>query len=264
MRQLKCLSLAFSRAADDGARDDPSDGGVRHTFESILPYVSTAPLQDSKSQQINQGSITSMVRCIVSDWGTNAQTNFYIPPEQLAGYSYLFEDNKKSGRSSFNVKVQRNTRHHVHITNFHGHHHPSFVHAEEVNNLHPHHYELYSKASSNSSFDLTRMYELRFLHKGPALPRISNQLEPDQIMTVPYIHPNLNLPVPPLHLPWYFGLFCWSFAFAGVLMLRLPQKWTIRAGRCVSDNNMPPQRHWFPYRTFAWALILCQVSPSLV
>jgi hypothetical protein len=34
-------------------------------------------------QQIKQGSIAAMACFIVSEWGSQAQTNFYIPPEHL-------------------------------------------------------------------------------------------------------------------------------------------------------------------------------------
>ena len=83
-------------------------------------------------------------------------------------------------------------------------------------------------------------------------------------MTIPYIHPHLKTPVPPLHLPWHFGALCWSFPLAGVMMLNLPQNWTLRRGCLVVGTRVDEhQRHWFPYRAFAWVLILSQVSDLL-
>ena len=76
-------------------------------------------------------------------------------------------------------------------------------------------------------------------------------------MTIPYHHPHLELPMPPLDLPWYFALLCWSFTLGGIVMLCLTPKWI----KCGGGNNIGYcRRHWFPYRTFAWLLILFQVS----
>ncbi len=134
----QCFSLAFPGPAGDGALD-PSGVLLHNIVEPFLSNVSTTLLQDTKPPQIKQGSIADMVRCIVSDWGTNAQTNFYIPPHHFAGYSYLFEDDGQSGPLSFNGEIQHSAHHYAH-TNYHGHHHPAFLYAQEPNNLHPHHY----------------------------------------------------------------------------------------------------------------------------
>lgn len=47
-----------------------------------------------------------------------------------------------------------------------------------------------------------------------------------------------------LHLPWYFGALCWSYALGGIMMFIVEPKWT-RTSR-------------FPYRLMAWSLILLQ------
>jgi len=281
MNLNECFVLAFPGPAGDDALEDPS-GLLLSAVKSFLPSVSTALLEDKKTQQIKQGSFAAMARCIVSEWGSQAQTNFFIPPEHLAGYSYLFGDDGQSWRRlSFNGEIQRNAHHNAH-TNFHGHHYPAFVYAEEPNNLHPHHYEVHTVRGNSphmpkmtatsiySSFNLTRLQGKpvhgRSHHQGQSSARalhIANtEFEPAQ-MTMPYIHPHLKMPVPPLHLPWYFGALCWSFALAGVLMLNLPQKWTLYGGRCGHVRRQEQeqyQRHWFPHRAFAWVLILCQVS----
>lgn len=65
-----------------------------------------------------------------------------------------------------------------------------------------------------------------------------------------------------LHLPWHFGLLCWSFLLGGLVMLLTEPEWT--------------RRSRFPYRTVAYALIwvqaplsfsadyLCMTSDSIV
>lgn len=277
MRQLNdCLSMAFAGSETDvaGTETDVVVGaleGSQHAVESILTHSLTTPSQETRPPpQTKQASIISMVRCIVSGWGGTAQTNFYIPQERLAGYSYLFENNRLSGRLSFNGEIHRNAHHKAGHTSLHGHHyHPAFVHAEEINSLHPHHYDLY-RTSNNSTFNLTHLHansiHERFLHHAQSTAissHIAHNVESSQ-MTVPYIHPHLNVPVPPLHLPWYFGALCWSFAVAGVLMLSLPQKWARRVDRQVDNRPEEPRRHWFPYCTFAWALILCQSPCSFL
>ena len=47
-----------------------------------------------------------------------------------------------------------------------------------------------------------------------------------------------------LHLPWYFGALCWSYALGGIMMFVVRPKWS-RTSR-------------FPYRLMAWSLILLQ------
>ena len=45
-----------------------------------------------------------------------------------------------------------------------------------------------------------------------------------------------------LHLPWYFGALCWSYALGGVMMFVVAPKWTRTSS--------------FPYRLMARSLIL--------
>ena len=47
-----------------------------------------------------------------------------------------------------------------------------------------------------------------------------------------------------LHLPWYFGTLCWSYALGGMMMFVVQPTWT-RTSK-------------FPYRLMAWSLILLQ------
>lgn len=47
-----------------------------------------------------------------------------------------------------------------------------------------------------------------------------------------------------LHLPWYFGALCWSYALGGAMMFIVEPKWSRTSG--------------FPYRLMAWSLILLQ------
>ena len=93
MNLNECFVLAFPGPAGDDALEDPS-GLLLSAVKSFLPSVSTALLEDKKTQQIKQGSFAAMARCIVSEWGSQAQTNFFIPPEHLASYSYLFGDDR--------------------------------------------------------------------------------------------------------------------------------------------------------------------------
>lgn len=147
---------------------------------------------DSESSNMgSSGSILLMVQCIISEWGSNAQTNFYIPAA-LTGcstsslLSSIIDDDFKT-----------------------------------------------SNSISNDAADA----------------------DSQSIMTCsPYIHPQLNLPVPQIQLPLYYGALCWSFTLAGVVMLSLPPNWTI------NQQDGTKTRHWFPYRVFAWILILWQVS----
>ena len=207
--------------------------------------------------------MVEILRFIIAEWGTKAQTNFFIPSEQLAGYSYLFDDNRNN--------------HTVHTTIFHGHYHPTaiFVHADEMNNLHPHHYDVYMTSHhEDSSFSLTRLHynslQARFinLQSRKYIPQIEQRFEYAQETTIPYIHPQLNIPVPPLQLPWYFGALCCSYALAGAIMLTLPPPWTTqRWGHSAVGNYVIKEqrkKHWFPYRSFAWILILGQVRDILL
>lgn len=288
--------------------------------EQMFTNASTTSSQlPSLPPKYTQGSVLSMLKCIVHEWGTNSRTNFYIPPEHYAGYTYLCDECQPSGWGLWSSSSSaRNTAHCHTRSNCHGHHPSAFVHAEQLHNLHPHHHDnswyysmmmmranatttstqLLHKSSmtpsvphsspiamtslaNNDSFHHVGLYFYQHSKTAPTTttaPQSANNIHIDSttsLMTTPYIHPSLELPVPPLHLPCYFGALCWSFALAGVLMLRLPQKWTFLGGsrRCMQqrqhhhDNHgqvAKSSRHWFPYRAFAWVLILWQVSSGFV
>ena len=53
-----------------------------------------------------------------------------------------------------------------------------------------------------------------------------------------------------LHLPWYFGALCWSYAVGGIMMFVVEPKWT--------------RKSRFPYRLMAWALILLQCECGIM
>ena len=87
------------------------------------------------------------------------------------------------------------------------------------------------------------------------------------MMTIPYFHPQLEVPVPPLNLPAYFGILCWTYALAGMVILSLPPKWCLYGGGCITDSRNEKKeyrRHWFPVRLYGWALILCQSPCSFL
>ncbi len=304
--------------------DFPEDALIGHAEEGYLPLFTNASPSEhgtrSPSEKYTQGSVLSMLQCILHEWGTNSRTNFYIPPEHYPGYSYLCDECPQQGwrwRRSYPTTHDGNIRrpYSAHIicntrSNCHGHQPSAFVHAEHLSNNYPHHnhdnslyYNMMERANAttvthnmlhntiantstqnlpigmtsslanNDSFQRVGLgyYPSKTLPTATNAPMSANNhnIHSSAQMTVPYIHPSLELPVPPLHLPLYFGLLCWSFALAGVLMLRLPQKWMLhgRSGRCPHrrhDNSrqVESSRHWFPYRAFAWVLILWQVRCS--
>mmetsp|Transcript_3520 Transcript_3520/g.8973 ORF Transcript_3520/g.8973 Transcript_3520/m.8973 type:complete len:467 (-) Transcript_3520:228-1628(-) len=271
MNLHECFALAFSHHAVEPLALDANPIAGNNSLLTLEGEVSF--LTDTSSTHLRKGSILSVLQCIVSEWGTKAQTNFYIPPEHYAGYSYLFEDGEQPGWHSFENEYPQYLIHtHAHLKEHH--HRPSFVYAEEPNNLHPHHYDVYIHGTGHPSVYFTRdpsnndsAYKLsHHSHHSTLIPLlpIANINVSHIPMTVPYIHPNLDLPVPPLHLPWYFGALCWSFALAGIAMLYLPQKWALYGGRRLSGEKEAHRRHWFPYRAFAWTLILFQSPCSFL
>lgn len=270
MNLHECFALAFTHSTADALALDANPTASNHSLltpegeVSFLADTSSTRLRQTGKQQHHvQGSIFSALQCIVSEWGTKAQTNFYIPPEHYAGYSYLFEDGEQPGWHSLENGYPQYLLHtHSHFNEHR--HHPSFVYAEEPNNLHPHHYDVYIHGTGHPSVNFTsdtttNDSTYRASHHSHANSNV-NHIP----MTVPYIHPNLDLPVPPLHLPWYFGALCWSFAMAGILMLCLPQKWALYGGGRLSGEKKVYRGHWFPYRAFAWTLILCQSPCSFL
>lgn len=325
MQLHECLLLAAHPPTEDerGSMLNPNNNNspedeLRGYPEQLFTNASTTTSTQLPSlpPKYTQGSVLSMLKCIVHEWGTNSRTNFYIPPEHYAGYTYLCDECQPSGWGLWTSSSARNTAHCNTRSNCHGHHPSAFVHAEQLHNLHPHHHDnswyysmmmmranatttatqLLHKASmtpsvphspiamtslaNNDSFHHVGVYfyhQIRTVPTTTTAPQSASNLHIDvsSLMTTPYIHPSLELPVPPLHLPWYFGTLCWSFALAGVLMLRLPQKWTLHGGsrRCMQRKQhqhgnhgqlVESSRHWFPYRAFAWVLILWQVSSGFV
>ena len=168
----------------------------------------------------------SMLRCIVTEWGSNAQTNFYIPHEYYSGYSYLFQDSEHSAwhsiESRFASPIHSNTRSNIRELRH------TFVHAEE-HKLHRFNHDVHnvrakssmhlpnmmaSSTTSPMTFISLKNESFQFALHNPdhSSSIISHsghvaEFKPAQ-MTIPYIHPQLNVPVPPLHLPWYCGALC--------------------------------------------------------
>ena len=171
---------------------------------------------------LKEPSVLSFAQCIASDFLLRSKTNFYIPKESLSGYSYL------------NEEITPHSPHHGH-TNL-------FVSAEPTTELHAHqwHHPTYFPSFSNHSKHLFPLHHTA---------DVSNAQVLHPTIPIPYIHPEMQLPVPPLELPVYFGVLCFSFTLGGIIMLRWVPQWVMRG-------------HWFPYRAFAWALILFQVSLS--
>jgi hypothetical protein len=166
-----------------------------------------------------QPSFHSITECIKSDFLLKSRTNFYIPPDAYVGYSYLSEEAPHVHRAS-------------HL----------FVAAEPTIGLHSHqmhHNGQYLPFSSHNSSD----------YESLQLPMIQTVGYIHHPMTIPYIHPELQMPVPPLELPAYFGALCFSFTLGGIMMLYWTPRWT--------------RGHWFPYRFFAWVLLLFQVRNCL-
>ena len=178
--------------------------------------MNTQPQGRNPLECFTQPSLLSAAQCIQSEFLLKTRTNFYIPKDAYVGYSYL------------NEELPHNAQHH---------HRPHlFVAAEPtLEGLHAHQWQQHQSQvfpSFNASDDPTLF-----------LSRL-NHVKPSAI-TIPYIHPYLQRPVPPLILPKYFGALCFSFTFGGIMMLYWIPKWT--------------RGHWFPYRLFAWILILFQV-----
>ena len=323
MHLNECFALAFLRPApldDDGMvmdHDYPRNINDLSFLSLRSSSVATAAksyiLNNEQQQQQSldepkpemlDGSILSAMHCIASasEWGTKSQTNFYIPPQHYAGYSYLFEMTDNNHGQQLLHHLHRQHLQHGgqlldHKEHSRHHHHPAFVYAaESSSNLHPHHYDVYVHDTVNSTHHtLTAMHTTKNdiqtmspLHSVPIQFTSSSAAQNDMVIhiskiighhpiTVPYMHPNLDVPVPPLQLPWYFGVLCWSFSVGGVVLLALPAKWALR-GCCgkkqrglsnkydddiVDDENQQRQQHWFPYYTFALALIFLQVSSTL-
>jgi len=287
MHLNECLQLVFSRTAADALEElrdnDNPPISDNSTESSSISSSSTQPQQTEQPQQnIIEGSIVSALQCIVAEWGTKAQTNFYIPREHHAGYTYLYEEKHQQSISNSHHTINHYTQHSHLIEHSH---HPGFVYAEEFHNLHPHHYDVYTHAiMSNSTggpqMTLTAMHSpinltslsssAAFHHSPPSIfaslgggaTNIRNSAVP-MPMTIPYMHPHLEMPVPPLQLPLFFGVLCFSYALGGFCMLCLPPKWAICGGGRNNESG-EDVRHWFPYRLFGWILFLPQSLCSFI
>lgn len=268
MHLNECLQLAVTRSTSDALSYENVVANPTSTSMNGLSFLannSPAPQLQQAQAGLVQGSVVSVIKCIASDWGTKSQTNFYIPDEYYPGYSYLFYD--EDGFEVLAKDIRSAQR-------------PAFVYAEEPNNLHTHHYHhtITNSAHMPNTTSTLEHSSTNFIslagdsmhntgHHSIHAPSIflprnyDNSIHP---MTVPYIHPHLEIPVPPLHLPWYFGALCWSYSLAGALILYLPPKWATRGGGLVVGTSKNYRRHWFPYRAFALSLMICQSPCSFL
>lgn len=217
-------------------------------------------------------SAFSAVECIAADWFVKSKTIFYIPDEAYAGYTYLYHepdiDSQSPTESGSNVFIrQQQPLSPSPVVAHHRRH--AFVHAQEFSTLHQHHHH-YNHHQNRSIIMQNKDYADEKL---PYVNNVTSAFIPPSVnyhasfaamdnrqhltapITTPYMHPELGLPVPPLHLPWFFGALCFSFTLGGIMKLYFTPTWTKQGGGCVNGNY---QRHWFPYRTFAWILILLQ------
>ncbi|KAL7477970.1 hypothetical protein ACHAW6_003755 [Cyclotella cf. meneghiniana] len=233
-KPIRCIAHNADRNLRKPCNMNQNFGCVKlHLFDMIATKVNKLVHLD---ECLQQASLLTGIQCIASEWALKSRTNFYIPPEAYAGYSYLNQ-----------VEIPPNQ--HV----FHG---PLFVQAHEPSSLHPHHplqWPVYGDRGYNDrmSFDepLHTNSSIQIDETLAFLPNTRHQthiIHPSSHITVPYIHPDLNMPVPPLELPWYFGALCFSFSLGGIMALHWTPKWAKRP------------RHWFPYNAFCWTLILLQ------
>lgn len=217
-------------------------------------------------------SALSAVECIASGWLVKSKTIFYIPDEAYAGYTYLYNDGPDilppQGMGLNNIARQQQQQQ-LSSTPVAHHRRHTFVQAKEVNSLHQHsrHYNHLQNKSvmmhSNNYVDeklphvnnVTSTIIPPNVNYHVSFTSIVSQQQVTAPITVPYIHPELQLPVPPLILPWFFGALCLSFTLGGIMKLYWTPMWTKRGGDLVNGKH---QRHWFPYHTFAWILILLQ------
>ena len=287
----ECFQLAFSQPSNtinklqknESITNSANSDDNKLSFLSNTDDSSTIQSHNNnkddrvKDERRSGGSIYSMLQCIVSEWGTKSQTNFYIPSQHYAGYTYLFDDNEDNS----NRLAARYVQNHYSGSVNHQHQHysaqksPKFVYAEDSpNNLHSHHYDVYMRGNltqqhgmHSSSINMTTLARSNnnFMYN-TTTHRSSNNISPPIMMTIPYIHPQLEMPVPPLNLPTYFGILCWTYALAGMLILSLPPKWCLYGGGHVTGKRKEKKyrRHWFPVRLYGWALILCQSPCSFL
>ena len=167
MHLNECFALAFHRQE-----------------EHLPPSTDLSPFRDEMSlldfpgypQHVHEdGSVSSVLKCIALDWVGKSKTVFHIPKEYLSGYTYLFE-----GESDPKKRHSLSAR---------GHRSPTFVNAGNPNNLHPHNYTTFSNGSRSiahsSAWFLTdsRMNVAPPKDHRPSLP-----------ITTPYFHPDTDIP----------------------------------------------------------------------
>eukprot|EP00581_Thalassiosira_minuscula_P008702 CAMPEP_0183707620 /NCGR_PEP_ID=MMETSP0737-20130205/4152_1 /TAXON_ID=385413 /ORGANISM="Thalassiosira miniscula, Strain CCMP1093" /LENGTH=548 /DNA_ID=CAMNT_0025935339 /DNA_START=144 /DNA_END=1790 /DNA_ORIENTATION=- len=304
MNLNECFQLAFPRPSEAELPDDSSNDNAPALQSSSWRQTTTA-------EQHQGGSIVAMIGCLASDWLSKSQTNFYIPPEYYAGYSYLYDHGNNyyptTPTTMMNTKKMEHasSAHHSHSHHHHEHqqhhHHgrAAFVYAESnPNNLHPHHYATFTTPqqhhaaatvhNTTGSTNPSTHHEdaIMIMHSSPmpTTQTVHHFLSPaissssiatttgtPSMTTIPYMHPDLHVAVPPLLLPWHFGLLCWSFGLAGILMLALPPRWAVCGGGKVlntynetNGNKGGYKRHWFPLRLFALSLLICQSPCSFL
>ena len=121
MHLNECLELVFPSSSTDATNNANIE--TTTTNNELLKLLDDYP----------QGSILSVLQCIGSDWAFKSKTNFYIPPEYYAGYSYLYSENEESFSHVAATTTAMNHHHH--------HHQIPFVNADSRSNLHTHHYQ---------------------------------------------------------------------------------------------------------------------------
>ena len=137
-----------------------------------------------------------MLQCIVSEWGTKSQTNFYIPSQHYAGYTYLFDDNEDNNDRLDAHYVQNHQSSSIQHQNHHQKS-PKFVYAEDSpNNLHSHHYDVYMRGNltqqhvmHSSSINMTSLASSNnnFMYNTTSHHTRSNNISPPIMMTIPYV-----------------------------------------------------------------------------
>lgn len=215
-------------------------------------------------------SAFSAVECIAADWFVKTKTIFYIPDDAYAGYTYLSEDIDYRSQPPQTVGGAINARQQQHHHSPHQRRHHAFVEAKEMSGLHHHHHHHFYHHNFNRSIAMQTNNGGQKLSSHAA--NVTSTLTPpnvnyhtsfthmplggsQQTMTVPYMHPELGVPIPPLELPWFFAALCFSFTLGGVMKFYWLPRWTKHGGGVVNGQY---QRHWFPYRAFALILILIQ------
>lgn len=233
MHLNECFALGFGQREEHRppSTDESPFGDLSFDFPGYTPHHGDA-----------KGGVAAVLRCIGSDWFGRNKTVFYIPKANLAGYTFLFGESDLKKRHSLSARGHRST--------------PRFVNAGHPNNLHPHNYTTFSNGSSAPSIALSSASFLTDSRMNTAPPK---DHRPSLPMTTPYFHPDTDIPVPPLVLPWYFGLLCFSFMMGGFMMLYFPPKW-------IETGGKDGKRHWYwkGYFVLGWLLLSLQGPSSFM